>query len=114
MAGDYVPSKDPDDIEPYHVVWCSEDGTNANTAADTGELKGATISTSNWTIDGATEDSENTNAITIDGVSYDANTVATVWVSGGTAGNDATAENVITTSDSRTLTRTIIIPIREH
>ena len=115
MATDkYLPAKDPDDVEPYHVVWCRKDGTNDGSTSDTGELQGATISTSAWTeTAGITEDSDNTIAITIAGVSYGINTVATIWLSGGTAGTDYTITNKITTSDSRTLSRSFVVPVRE-
>ena len=116
MSDERMPSKDPDNIEPYFSVWCSKDGTNANTAADTGELKGATISTSAWSViqGDVTVDSDDTSAITIAGIVYAINTVATVTLSGGTAGTVAKVRNRITTSDSRTLDKTLIIPIKEH
>jgi hypothetical protein len=110
-----LPSKDPDDVEPFFVIWCSKDGTNANTDADTGELKGATISTTAWTVpSGITEDSNNKAAVTIKGVSYGINTVATIWLSGGTAGAEYELTNKITTSDSRTLSQSITIEVKEH
>jgi hypothetical protein len=110
-----LPSKDPDDVEPFFAIWCSKDGTNANTVADTGELKGATISTSAWTVpSGITEDSSNTAAVTIKGVSYSNATVATIWLSGGTAGTEYELTNKITTSDSRTLSQSITIEVKEH
>jgi hypothetical protein len=111
-----LPTKDPNAVEPYFIYWCSKDGTNANTAADTGELKGATISTSSWAIAPTgelTEDSENTSAVTIEGVSYAVNTVATIWLSAGTPGTTYQLTNTITTSDSRTLNKTIEILIKE-
>ena len=109
-----LPAHDPDDVEPYFVVWCDEDGTNTNTAGSDGELQGATISTSAFTMTGVTLDSENSAAVTIKGVSYGINTVSTAWISAGTAGADATGTCVITTSDSRTLSKSIIIPVRER
>jgi hypothetical protein len=110
-----LPSKDPDDTEPYHIVWIDKDGTNDGTASDNGELQGATISTSAWTVpSGITEDSNNTAAITIAGVSYAINTVATIWLSGGTAGTEYELTNKIVTSDSRTLSQSITIEVKEH
>ncbi len=112
---EFLPSKDPADVDFYFIVWCDADGTNDGGATDDGELQGATISTSNWTIPtGITEDSSDTNSITIQGISYSASTVATITVSGGTAGTDYELTNVITTSDGRTLSKSITIPIREH
>jgi len=115
MAGIYLPSKDPDDVEPYFVVWCSEDGTNDGGTSDDGELQSATISSVAWTVaTGITKDSENEDAVTIDGVSYSANTVATIWLSGGTAGTTYSIICKIVTSDSRTLSQTIVIPVEER
>jgi len=114
MSGIYLPSKDPDDTEPYFVVWCDVDGTNDGSASDDGELQSATISTSAWTVPtGITNDTDNTSAVTVNGVSYGANTVATIWLSSGTAGITYSLTNKITTSDSRTLSQTIVIDCRE-
>ena len=108
-----LPPKDPDNVEPFFVVWCDEDGTNDGSAADDGELQGATISTVTWTVPtGITKDSSNQSAVTINGVTYGINTVATVWLSGGAAETDYDLECKITTSDSRTLVQTITIPVR--
>lgn len=110
-----MPPKDPSDVEAYHVVWCSENGVNTGAAIDTGELQGATISTSNWTVTSGTItiNTSNKDAVTIHGVSYAINTVATVWVSAGTVETDPELLNVIVTSDGRTLSKSIIIPIRQ-
>jgi len=109
-----LPSKDPNSVEPYFIIWCDIDGTNDGTASDQGELQGATISTTAWAVDsGITEDSNNTAAVTIKGVSYGTNTVATIWLSGGTAGSYYRCRNRITTSDSRTLDKSIFITISE-
>lgn len=109
----YAPPKDPNSVEPYFIVWCDADGTNDGSASDTGELQGATISTATWTVpSGITKDSSNQNAVTIKGVSYGVNTVATVWLSGGTDGTDYDLLCRITTSDSRTLDKTITVPVR--
>ena len=106
-------SKDPNNIEPYFIVWCDEDGTNSGVAADTGKLQGATILTSSWTVPtGITEVTNYKSSVTIHGVTYSANTVCTIWLSGGTADTDYELLNRITTSDSRTLDKSIIIPIR--
>ena len=108
-----APPKDPDEIKPYHVVWCDKDGTNTGAATDTGELQGATISTSTWTLPtGITNQSDNKSAVTIHGVSYAINTVATIWLSGGTDGVEYKLINRVVLSDGRTLDKTITIPIR--
>lgn len=111
---EYAPEKDPNSVEPYFFIWCDIDGTNDGSAGDTGELQGATISTiSAVTADsGLTVDSSNKNAVTIRGVSYGANTVVTAWLSGGSDGVDYNLLCRIVTSDSRTLDKTMIIPVR--
>lgn len=109
-----MPSKDGDDVEPYFIVWCSKNGTNNGGSTDSGELQGATISTVTWTVPaGITETSHNQNALSIKGVSYAINTVCTIWLSGGTAEVNYELTCKITTSDSRTLSRTIRIPVRQ-
>ena len=116
MAGyTYAPDKDPDNIEPYFFVWCDKDATNTGSATDEGELQGATIASYTVTADtGLTKNSDNQNAVTIRGVSYSADTVVTVWVSGGTDKVDYHVLCRIVTSDSRTLDKTMIIPVRAN
>lgn len=110
-----VPSKDPDDVDPYFIVWCSENGANTGGSTDTGELQGATISTSTWTVPaGITKNSDNKAAVTIKGTSYGVNTVTTIWLSAGTDNTDYELTNKIVTSDGRTLSRSIIIPVRQR
>jgi len=110
-----LPPKDPNAVEPYHIVWCSKDGTNDGTTSDTGELQGATISTSAWTVpSGITEDSSATGAITIAGISYGVNTVSTIWLSGGTDNYVYELSCRIVTSDIRTLDKTICIRVQDQ
>jgi hypothetical protein len=52
-------------------------------------------------------------AVTIRGTVYAANTVATITVSGGTAGTDYELVNTITTA-TRTLSHTITIKVRNE
>ena len=115
MATSYVqkmPTKDPASVEPYFIVWCSRNGTNDGSATDTGELQGATISTSTWSVpSGITKDSDNKNGVSIGAVDYAVNTVTTIWLSGGTAGTVYTLTNTITTSDGRTLVKSIAVPV---
>jgi hypothetical protein len=123
-----LPPIDPDDVKPYFAIWCDKDGTNDGSAAiwcdkdgtndgsatDDGKLQGATISTTEWTVpSGITKDSDNTDAVTIRGVSYGVSTVATIWLSSGTVG-EHTLTNKITTSDSRTLSQSITIEVKEN
>lgn len=106
--------KDPHEVRPFHIVWCSLDGTNNGGATDTGELQGATISTSQWIVPaGITKDSDNKSSVIIQGVTYAVNTVATVWLSDGTDGTRYRLVNRITTSDGRTLDQSIDIHVKE-
>lgn len=110
-------AKDPQAVDYYHIVWCSKDGTNDGGSSDLGRLQGATIATSNWAISPGSEltkDADNTSAITIRGVDYAINTVATIKVSAGNAGSDYQLTNTITTTDGRTLEETITIRVRQQ
>jgi hypothetical protein len=108
-----LPSKDPNSIEPYFIIWCGEGGINTGGVTDTGELQGATISTVAWTVQtGITEVTHNQQSVTIHGVVYAANTVCTIWLSGGIDGVDHELNCRITTSDSRTLDKAITISVR--
>ena len=114
-----MPSKDPNAIEPYFIVWCDEDGTNTGAAADRGELQGAGINPALvvWTLPaGIGTDSDNTDAVTINGVVYAANTVTTIWLKLGTGNKNYACHCQIVTDDAtpRTLEKTIIIPVRAH
>jgi len=115
-----LPSKDPDNQEPYFVVWCDkETGLNDGSENDRGELQGSTISTVSWImpVDDPPElvkKSSNQNALTIAGIDYDINTVATIWLEGGVRNKDYPITCRITTYDGRKLDKTIIIPVREH
>jgi len=110
-----VPYKDPNNVEPYFFVWCSEDGTNDGSTSDTGELQSATIASYTVTVpSGITKDSDNKSAVTIAGISYSASTVVTVWLSGGTAGTSYDILCRIVTSDSRTLDQTMRVLCLEN
>ena len=106
--------KDPDSVEPFHVVWCSLDNTNDGSNTDTGELQGETISTSTWTVpSGITKDSDSKGAVTIQAIVYAVDTVATIWLSSGVAGTDYALTNKVVTSGGRTLEHTILIKVRD-
>ena len=110
-----LPPKDPNAVDNYYIVWWSEDGTNDGSASDTGELQGATISTTEWTVPaGITKDSDTKGSVTMRGITYAANTVTTIVLSSGTAGTDYELLNRIETSDGRTLDKTITIRVREQ
>ena len=104
-------TKHPSSIEPYFVVWCDPSGTNTSATANKGQLQGETIVTSTWTVpSGITKVSDNTNAVTINGISYGASTVSTAFFSGGTDGQAYEIKNVITTA-TRTLAFTFTLPV---
>ena len=111
---EYVPEKDPKSVEPYFFVFCSPDGTNDGSLADDGELQGATITSATVTPEsGLTLDSKNRDAVTIGSVSYSAGTVVSAWYSGGEDGEEYEVECVAVLSDSRTLVKTMIVPVEE-
>ena len=65
---------------------------------------GETVSTSSWAVEaGITKDSDTNDS-----------TTTTIWLSGGTAGEDYTVTNTIVTSASRTDERSIIVFVRER
>lgn len=108
----YWPTKDPDEVDFRFAVWCDKDGTNNGGAADDGELQGATISNSAWTVPAAlTKVSDDTNAVSIHGVSYGVNTVGTIKLSGGVSGQTYDLQHTVVTSDGRTLQRTFRLPV---
>lgn len=109
MANSFI--KDPDAVDVFGVRWCSPDSTNTGAGPeDTGKLQGATISTFDWVVPtGITEDSESVAAFSAQGISYGINTVHRITLSGGTASTDYHIVSRITTSDGRTLDRTITI-----
>jgi len=83
--------KDPSAVLDYTVDWSDWLDTD-------------TIATSEWTVpSGITKDSD-TNT----------DTTATVWLSGGTAGENYSVTNTITTAGGRTDQRTIHIQVRER
>jgi hypothetical protein len=80
--------KDPNSVQDYVQPW---------------DLGDDTIATSTWIVGtGLTKDSD----------SHD-DTSATLWLSGGTLGEEYTATNRITTTGGRTYDRTIRFLIRE-
>lgn len=83
--------KDPDAILDYTVDWSRWLGTD-------------TIATSQWTVPTGLTEVTATNTPTS----------ATVWLSGGTAGQAYTVTNRITTSGGRTDERSVVINVRDR
>ena len=95
--------KDPNAVLDYKNDW-ADGGDNDGADDDPGWLQGDIISASSWTVpSGVTEDS---NSFT--------GTVATIWVSGGTAGEVYRLVNRIVTAGGRTEDRTITLICRER
>ena len=91
-SDDQVFYKDPNAVLDFIISWATWLAT------------GETILTTAWTVGtGLTKDSD-TNTTT----------TATAWFSGGTAGTDYFAACKITTTDSRTDERSILIRVRNR
>ena len=111
------PTKDPSDVDWRYFVWCDKDATNDGSASDDGELQGETITAVAFTISPSgelTEDTSNTDAVTIGGTSYAVNTVAAIRLSAGTSGKWYTVTCQITTSAGRTLERSENQPVENR
>jgi len=84
--------------DPRATLDCSVDWTEW--------LAGDTITASQWSISGGSE-------LSITNTSNTAS-IATVWLTGGTAGKSYRVSNVITTAAGRTDARTLIINVEER
>lgn len=92
--------KDPNATLPYSVDWVTPDPKTGKKWMRDGD----TITTSTWTVPpGITKQSDGHD----DGV-------ATIWLSGGTAGTTYKLTNRITTAQGCTDERTIPITVRER
>lgn len=85
--------KDPADVLDYTRTWTRELAAVVDT-----------IATSSWSTD---------DGITIDSDTND-DTTATVWLSGGTAGEEYAAVNTITTTAGRTYAKRITIKVERR
>jgi hypothetical protein len=105
MTTNNIFTKDPDAVLDYKFDWApltngAEGGLSDWLAS------GETISTRTITVStGLTKDSDSPT---------DTNTSITVWLSGGTVGQNYTVACEIVTSDSRTDERTITIKVRNR
>jgi hypothetical protein len=81
--------KDPNATLDYGFNWASWLGTD-------------TITSSTWTVTGATKDSDTHDT-----------TTTTVWLSAGVVGTPIVAMNRIVTAGGRTDDRTMVITVRE-
>lgn len=88
--------KDPAAVLDYGIDWDDED--------DPWLASGETITASAWTVaTGITKDSDSFS-----------DTVTTVWLSGGTAGEEYDIKNTITTSAGRTDERTLTVKVDQR
>lgn len=88
----YMVPKDPQEVIDYTVDWAAELGTGE-------QISGTPV----WTVpSGITKDSQ-----------ANTTTTATVWLSGGTAGNEYEIACKISTNNSpaRTHEKTIVVPV---
>jgi len=84
----FLGRKDPDELQDYTIDWAALLGTD-------------TISTSTWTVPSGLTSSATSKTTT----------TATVWLSGGTGGQEYEVMNEITTVAGRTYQKTIVIPV---
>lgn len=116
MAGFSWPDIDTVDIDYRHAVFCSKDGTNDGSASDDGKLQGETISAiSDVSVSPATglaDDGGALTSVSIQGVTYSANTVVTVGLTASVNG-EYVVSITVTTSDTRTLNRSFAIVVRD-
>lgn len=89
------PTKDPDEVVDYSVNWGGDDPR-----LETGE----TLLTSVFAVDSGT--------VTIDSTEFVASGMATVWLSGGAAGETCVIRNRVTTSGGRTWDQSTRLRIR--
>lgn len=107
---------DPNAVADYAFIFCAEDGTNS-TAKNGGWLAGETISSYTLTVVSGTVtiDSDNKDAVTIDGIAYGANTVVNVRFSGAVVGDNdpPTVRCRVTTNSGRVDDLTKKLRVRE-
>ena len=118
-----LPNKDPDNVEPYFVIWCDiATGLNDGSKHDHGELQGSVISSAQDAVQWIMPSDDppelikvrsNQDAVTIAGVDYDVNTVCTIWLSGGVHNKDYLLICRVRLDDTRILDKSIIIPVRD-
>lgn len=96
--------KDPDAVLPYYVIWSTWLETGDTLSSQT------TVADAGITIDSS---AINSGAVTVDSVEYAANTVVTIWLSGGTALSNYTVTNHIVTANSQKEDHSFVVQMRE-
>lgn len=91
------PPKDPDEVLDYQIDWADPvDGPRLVT--------GETLLTSVFSVA--------SGSVTINSSAFVAGGLATVWLSGGTAGTTCAIQNRVTTSAGRTYEKTVRLRVR--
>ena len=106
MSSKTFPPKDPDAVLDYKFDWAAE--TNGSGDTDWLDTDNTETITAGYTIEEETGIDVDSDART------DTNTSITIWLSGGTDGNDYDIICHIVTSAGREDDRTITIPVRER
>ena len=103
MAKQYT--KDPDAVLDYPIVWADwlEDSGDTLVSHSITASRGITVDSS----------SINVGEVTYEGVTYPANTVVIVWLSGGKAGKKYTITCHIVTDGGREDDRSIVVKCQE-
>lgn len=102
------------DIDWFYVFYCDPTGLNDGSAADRGILASATIASHTVTVpSGITKVTDNRSSVTFEGVTFPANTLIAVQLSGGVNGRSYDVDFVATLSDGRIIERTRTLKIRD-
>ena len=98
MSLTWAEPKDPDEVLDYAIDWLGTTASPGPLLRDTD-----TISTSIWIVpSGITKNSDTSTT-----------TSATIWLSGGTAGNSYVFTNRITTAGGRTHDQSVKLKVKE-
>ena len=110
------PPLDTGDVDYRYAVFCSEDNTNDGSASDTGLLQSETISSitsiTETPATGLTDDGGALTSVSIQGVTYSANTVVSIKFTASAAA-DYEVDVKVVTSGGRTLTRGFAITVKD-
>lgn len=99
---DAIHYKDPSAITDY-AIDLAHGGANDGTSTDPGWLQGDTINSVAWTVPSGITSTTNSHT----------NTIATIWLSGGTAGTDYLVTARVTTAAGRVDDWSLLIKVRD-
>ena len=109
--------KDPDADLDYAFKWASAVYPNDGTATDDGWLQGDTLATSVFVVSGPDDTMTVHDGIITDIIAEDnittvsTDTMAQFWIIGGTAGYTYTVTNRVTTAQTRTEDRSLVVKV---